>query len=424
MKKVKYKISAIKDLYQKGFFHIFGSNILSKIFSFCGGILLVRVLTKEEMGIYSYSENILALFLIINGFGMPEGLLQYGSRYNSIEDQNSYIKYSLKIGFLSNVFLGILILMYSKYGTFKIESSREIFVLMFAFPIINTLFSIIQIKLRIELRNKEMAKYSNINTFFNIFGMTLGGYIYGIVGVVIGKYIGNIFSIFISFSTIKNIFFHWRKIYSLAIERKKEMIKFSFTAMLNNGISNLLYIADVFLIGLIIGNENILASYKTATLIPFALNFIPLSIMTYIYPYFAKNSDNIEWIRKKYLEMLKYLGVFNFFISMGLILFSKLIIKLIFGEIYMDSLQPFIILSMGYFFAATIRIPAGNVLASIGKIKFNFYNALISGSINILLDIFLIKKFGSIGAAYATLLVFIISGTIGNLFLFKYLNKR
>lgn len=421
---MKNKVLAIKDLYKKGFFHIFGSNILSKIFSFCGGILLVRVLTKEEMGIYSYSENILALFLIINGFGMPEGLLQYGSKYDSKEEKKSYIKYALKIGFLSNIFLGTLILIYSKYGTFKIESSREIFFLMFAFPTINTLFSIIQIKLRIELRNKEMAKFSNINTFFNIAGMTLGGYIYGIVGVVIGKYIGNIFSILISFSTIKNIFFNWSKIYSLTTERKKEMLKFSSTAMLNNGISNLLYIADVFLIGMIIGNEKILASYKTATLIPFALNFIPLSVMTYIYPYFAKNSENINWIRKKYLEMIKYFGIFNFIISLGLIIFSKLIIKMIFGEIYLDSLQPFIILSIGYFFAATIRIPSGNVLASIGRIKFNFYNALISGSINIFLDVLLIKRFGSIGAAYATLLVFIISGIIGNIFLIRYLNKK
>lgn len=421
---MKNNIQVIKNLYKKGFFHIFGSNILSKIFSFCGGILLVRILTKEELGIYSYSENLLALFLIINGFGVAEGLLQYGSRYDSCEEQESYIKYAIKIGFLSNIFLGILILIYSKYGIFKIGRSKEIFSLMFAFPIINTLFSIIQIKMRIELKNKDMSKISNINTFFNILGMVLGGYAYNIIGVVIGKYLGNIISIIISFPKIKNIFLRWNKITSLNIKRKKEMLKFSFTAMLNNGISNLLYIADVFLIGLIIGNENLLASYKTATLIPFALNFIPLSVMTYIYPYFAKNSDNIEWIKLKYKEMLKYFGVFNLIISGGLIIFSKLIIKIIFGEIYMDSLGPFIILSIGYFFAATLRIPSGNILASIGKIKFNFYNAIISGTVNILLDILLIKKLGSIGAAYATLIVFIVSGIIGNIFIYYYLNSK
>lgn len=413
-------LNKIKINYQKGFFHIFTSNVLNKIFVFCGGILLIRVISKEDFGLYNYSQNILSIFLLINGFGITEGLMQYGSKCEP-EQQEKYIKYSLKIGIISNIFLTILMIAYSFWGIFKIEEARKIFFLMVGFPIINTIFSIIQIKLRIELKNQKMAKISNLNTLFNILGMMFGGYVSGIVGVIIGKYIGNILGILIASSTIKKVFLFWKKIKDISLKEKKEINKFSFIAMLNNSISQILYIADIFLIGNIISKKDILASYKTATLIPMALSFIPLSVMVYVYPYFAKNSQNINWIRKKYKELLKYFIIINALISILLILFSKLIIKIVFGNNYMDCLQSFIVLSIGYFFMATFRIPSGNIINAIGKLKFNLYGSMISGILNIILDIILIKKYGSIGAAYATTLIFIVSGFIGNIFIFNYL---
>ena len=257
-------------------------------------------------------------------------------------------------------------------------------------PIFNTFFSIIQIKLRIELKNREMAKISNVNTFLNILGMLIGAYFYGLYGLIIGKYVGIILSIFYSFRYIKYTFIRWKKIEALSQEKKKDIQKFSFIALINNSISQILYIIDIFLIGYLIADKLILASYKIATLIPVALNFIPISVMIYIYPYFAQNSNDIKWIRENYL----------------------------------DAQLPFVILSVGYFFSATLRIPSGNIINAIGKIKFNFYNTLISGIVNIVLDIYFIKKIGSVGASYATLLVFIISGIIGNIFLFKYLYSK
>ena len=83
--------------------------------------------------------------------------------------------------------------------------------------------------------------------------------------------------------------------------------------------------------------------------------------------------------------------------------------------------MPFRILSLGYLIAATFRIPAGNVIASLRKVKVNFYNSIVSGSANVVLDIILIKRYGSNGAAIATVLIFIISSIISNIYLRKYL---
>ena len=55
--------------------------------------------------------------------------------------------------------------------------------------------------------------------------------------------------------------------------------------------------------------------------------------------------------------------------------------------------------------------------------KANLINAIFSGIANIILDVILIIKYGSIGAAYATLLVFIISSLIHFIFIKREIRK-
>lgn len=419
---MKEKLKKIKQLYSKGFFHIIGSNILNKIMQFCSGIFIVRVLTKEEFGIFTYAQNLLAFFLLINGLGITSGFLQYGSRNIDNEElKNSIANYSLKYGIGINLLISFLVIIYSIFGKFKVEEARIIFRMMLFFPIIALVIEMIQIYLRINLKNKEMAKISNLNTFFNLIGMLLGSYVYGVIGLVVGKYIGNLISIFNCLKYLKIIYLN--NVLKISQELKKEIIKFSIVAVFNNGISQLLYIIDIFLLGIIIPDKNIIASYKTATLIPFALNFIPLSIMTYLYPYIAKNIENKIILRKYLKQLLIYLGGINLIISIGLILFSHLIITIIFGKNYLDSKNVFIILSIGYFIAGTFRIPFGNMLAAMGKLKYNFYITLFSGGLNIMLDIIFIKKYGSIGAAIATVSIFIFSSILGGYFIKKNLKN-
>ena len=234
-------IKKIKFGYKTGFFHIFSSNILNKIMIFAGGIFLVRILNKQDFGLYSYSQNLLEIFLLINGFGITEGLLQYGSKTRKRIKKEKYVKYSLKIGLLSNIFIFLLLILFLIFGKLKIYEAKKILLMMSLLPIFNTFFSIIQIKLRIELKNREMAKISNVNTFLNILGMLIGAYFYGLYGLIIGKYVGIILSIFYSFRYIKYTFIRWKKIEALSQEKKKDIQKFSFIALINNSISQIFY---------------------------------------------------------------------------------------------------------------------------------------------------------------------------------------
>lgn len=413
---IKLKILSLKD---KGFFHIFGSSVINKIIQFCSGIFIVRILSKTDFGIFTYSQNLISFFLLMNGFGILNGLLQFGTKNITTNEKNTILKHSIKVCIFSNILITLSIILYSQFGTFKLSEAKNVFLFMSFYPVTNILVELIQIKNRIDLENKKMALNTNINTALNLLFMIILGKIYGVYGVIVGKYMANIATVIYSFSSIKEVIISWSEIKELRNEEKNKILKFSGISMLNNGISQLLYIIDVFLIGIILGNTDVIASYKTATLIPFALNFIPLSIMTYMYPYFSKNFEDLEYLSKKYLSLVKWMILLNILIALFLLVFSKYIVLIVFGEQYLESMRVFQILAIGYFFAASFRIPAGNLLAAIGAINFNFYTTIFCGVLNIVLDIYFIKIYGSIGAAFATLIIFIISGIMGNCFIYS-----
>lgn len=88
----------IKNLAQRGLMHMFGANVFNKIISFSGTILLVRILSKGEYGVYAYVQNILSFFLLLNGLGVVSGLLQYGSVYRNSPLMYAFFKYGLRRG--------------------------------------------------------------------------------------------------------------------------------------------------------------------------------------------------------------------------------------------------------------------------------------------------------------------------------------
>ena len=408
-------------LVRNGFFHIFSANVINKIIQFGISVVIVRVITKEAFGMWSYANNILSFFLLIEGLGVVPGLLQFASAAKDEDEKLSYLKYALVVGSSFNIVLVIAIFLFTIFFELPIKGSTQILRYLSFIPLITILYNTLQIFLRSDLRNKQFSLVTVINTVAFFFGVLIGGYFFEIAGIIWGRYLSYFISCFIAAWFVRDYYESFLKAKLPSRNNSQEFLKFSIVSMLANSISSILYLLDTFLIGIIIQSETVVASYKTATMIPFALNFIPMSVMTFAYPYFAKNKDNKELVKKYFLKMQRYLFLLNLVISVLLIIFAPFIIRVVFGQEYLDSLIPFRILSFGYLIAGTFRIPAGNVIASLRKVKVNFYNSIVSGSANVVLDIILIKRYGSIGAAITTVSIFIVSSIISNIYLRKYL---
>ena len=109
--------------------------------------------------------------------------------------------------------------------------------------------------------------------------------------------------------------------------------------------------------------------------------------------------------------------------SLVLIVGSKFIINTFYTEEYSESILPFIILTIGFFFSSTFKIPMNNILAAMRKLKFKVIINASSAILNIILNVLFINQFGITGAAIATTLIDIFSSILGVWYTNKTLEK-
>jgi len=426
----KHKLAQIKrysqTLRDNGFFSIFISQVINKILLFSTSVIVVRLISKSDYGLYSYAYNIVSMFLLINGLGVLSGFLQFGSEFSDNPSKSkAFEKYTMKIGFIASVFLSFCILFFTYSSISSIENSKNLLLSLSLIPIFNFINSFYETKLRVFQQNKQYSLFLNINSTIYFIGIIIGSIQFGVFGIVLAKYISYIFSILYGITVTKksNTASKNIRVTNLNSKEKKDFMNLSLVSIINNAISQMLYLLDVFIIGLVLVDTSIIASYKTATIIPFALTFIPLSVVIFAYPYYAKNHTNIQLIKLYTKYMITGLICFNGVITIFLICFAKNIIYMLFGVEYFDSITPFIILSIGFFISGSFRIPLGNILFSLKKIKFNLLVSILTGLTNIILNYILIVRFGSIGAAFATLSVYTLSSILSTWYFIYLINR-
>ena len=415
-----YIIDKASILFDHGFFHVFGSTTIIKIIAFVSSWIIVRIISKQEYGIYTYAYNIYSFIFLFNGLGLCSSALQICSENCSDENRYSVYKFATNWGLLINVLLAIIIIAISLLIELPIQGSNQLLLLMSFIPLVSIIPEMQSCYLRFRRLNKQYS-YNNIASSFIIllFSVVLS-LLFSTKGLVLSNYVSQIVIIGISYLIFKAPVKVGRVL--LTKSEKKSVFSIALISMLNNGLSRLMYLLDVFIIGILISDSSIIASYKVATNIPTALQFIPSALIIYLYPYFAKHKGEGEWLRSKYIQMIIPFGIFNIIISLILLLFAKPIIILFFGHQYIESIYPFQILCVGYFFSATFRSIAGNLLVTQRKLTFNLLISLFSGIFNIVLNLILIKEFGTSGAAYATLITCFVSGIISTTYLLKVFN--
>lgn len=419
-KRIKEKFT---KLVKTGFFYIFGSSVLNKIVTFISTILLVRIITKSEYGIFTYAWNIFSFIYLFSGFGIELGSMQLLSENENDSNKfNGIYQFGVKAGLTFNILLAAIIICISLLVSLPIEGSNNILLILCLLPEVMFLYCMQTSFLRSSKKNKDFAFLSIVNTVILMCTSLIGAYFFKGRGLSYAYYITNIVTVLIGYFYIRVPFIDYKS-NALLKEDKYDLLKISGISMLNNGLSQVLYLSDVFIVGMVLANDLSVASYRVAATIPTALSFIPNAIIIYVYPYFASHRKDHKWCLVKFREIVVTIGLLNFCISTILFLFAPQIITLIFGKQYIDAVTPFRILSIGYFFQGTFRIIAGNLLITQRKLVFNTIEATISGLVNIIADYVLISHFGLNGAAYATLIVMILSSVMCTAY-FHYVIKN
>lgn len=417
-------INTIKKAIKQGAFDIIVSGLINKALMFVTNVLIIRLMDKYEYGVFSYVYNIICILMIFSSLGLDVTLMQFCCEERDKDEKLQIAKFLFFAGLICNLLFSITTFSCSFFINFEFSEAAFILRLFsFILPFVYVLNYQKNI-LRIERRNKTYSLLTNISSIAYLILSVVLIKSFGIIGAIFGRYAAFIFPIIIGtffiVSSLKEIF----KSGSIKKNLIFALLKYGLTIALTNGVSELLYYLDIYVIGQITTDAEAIANYKSATLIPRAITSLPAILMIFLYPYFAKNKNNKTWIFNNTMKLEAFMLFGSSILAIVLMFIAPWLIKLLYGIEYLDSVPHFRILTVSFVFSVSFRAISGNILAMIGKVKVNFVLGCIECVINIALDFLLVYLYGSIGAALATLFITIISSAMSNIYLIFYLKRK
>lgn len=402
----------LRSLLDTGFFHIFGAGTINKVIAALLSIVVVRILSKEDFGIYSYVYNLVSFFVLFNGLGVTSALLQLGCEAKTDGDVDGVLRYSFRIGMLFDTLLAVLMFAAS-FFPLSFSESPLLLKLYALYPMVILIFDVRLILFRVKLENKRYALFTNIQTVLLALFSIVGAYWWQVVGLIIGQYLAYVISGALAWLPNMAPRMAARERRIVPNLDKGAFWKLSITSSINNGLGSALSLVGVFLVGLLTGNEYAVAEYKVATTIPFALLFIPGAVVTYIYPYFVRRRNDPQWSLSKYLQLVT-VGLFGYGgLTAVCCIFGGHLITLVFGAQYESATQAFQIMMLGFLATSALRQPTGNLLVTQRKLWFNTFTGVFSLLLCCALCVFLVPSIGIEGAAWAYTLA-MVAGALCN----------
>lgn len=425
MKELRSKlVEGAGKLCSTGFFSIFMSCVVMKIIGFLGGMLLVRLLSKSDYGAYSYVLNAYGILTLLADCGTGITSVQMCSEvYGNPIRQSAIFSFALRNAMLVSLF-SCLLLFFS--GLFYPYSSPNLLLLtssLFLLPVITNLNRFILNNAQIKLQNNTYAIINLFSSLMRYLILLPAAYFFSLKGAVYSDYLIQSAVLFFGVYRSKDFLCFRASEKKLPREERFSFFKLSFSSALNNIINNSLTYCDVFLLGLILSSMEIIASYKVAAIIPTALMFIPSAVHVYVMPYFARHKDDIKWVKTRYFQVAGLMFAFNLIVCTGGTLTGSYILEILYGTGYRDASACFNVLLLGYFFSS-LRFITYIVIYTQRKVSVNIVITIVANVLNIILDVTLIPRFASLGAAWASTAVNVTVALIMFVYLLWHLHRR
>lgn len=393
-------------LAEKGAFHIMVGNFATKFVTFFGVVFLARILTKNDIGVLSYMENICSYAYLFMGLGMSNAVLRYSIKKENINEQYSVYIYSVKKSLIIDlVLVGLVIGLNSVYPhATGFEAARYLIPLLIAALPFQDLINMALMNERALFCNKRFAILSLVSAAFIVAARVTGAIKNALQGTIIGIVVVNMIIAGVFVLLEKKDHFSNAKIVPLSGSLKKEMSLYAFQYMVTNGLWGAFMLTDVYLLGRLIQVPEIVADFKIAYSFPANMSIFSSAIGIFVASYFIKNEEDTNWVSEKYKMTLKTSILLMAIVSTALIVMAKPLLWL-YGSQYYNVIPLMRLLVIGMFIENAFRYPTANILAAIGKVKYNMVISLLGISLQIMMNIILIPKLGVYAIPLSTCVV-------------------
>ena len=412
--KLKEGLITLKN---RGFFHIIAGSTLAKIAGFVSVFFLPQFLSKADYGLLTYVDNIRNYVMLINGIGITNATLRYCAQEGSDEEKKGYFLMSLKVGIIADVLLILFTGAAYLILPFPFEGAKFQLVLSACLPIFYFLFTDIQLLLRATFQNKRYSVYNFTYSFLLMAFQILFAVLWGVTGVMVGRYISMAFCVLMGFVLIKDL--PMMKVKAQMPDRAEtiRLIRFGIVMLTASATSMVMSYNETFIVGQLLKKEELLAEYRVAANIMSISLFLLEALLVFILPYFIQHIKDKQWIWTNYKKLFIINGAVMTVFHLGLFVFAKLFILIFAGREYLNAVGLMRMFLIASWIQAVFRGISGNILAVTGEEKFNLKINIVFVIVHAVIDIISIKALGIYGAAIALIVVYFLSGLIMNIHL-------
>jgi len=152
--------------------------------------------------------------------------------------------------------------------------------------------------------------------------------------------------------------------------------------------------------------------YSVGSQIGLIISILLMSFMKGFTPYFMRTLANITEYQKLRIVKITYLFIIGLFTAVIALSFAAPLIFKFFNKSYASGSQYVFWIGLGFFFWSFYAF-AQRYIMFVKKSRILMVLALIAICINFILNYLLIKEFGTIGAAYATVISYATLGVMG-----------
>lgn len=418
MRKISGLWYAVKPLRQKikgkGLFHIIGGSTLVKCIMLCSAILVPRFLEKTDYSLFVYVDNIISIIMLANGLGLANSILRYVSMSEDDGQRRAYFRFCVKNGMLFNGLAAVCMAAAFLWIPFDAPEKRQYILMMTLIPSFAFVFESLQLMLRGLLRNQYFTILNVSFSLLSVLFQILGARFVGVSGVIGARYIAYTGGIMLGFLLLFRTRLFKTPVKILRSSEKSELLKYALVVLSGNFASLLMPRAATFIVGHCSSDPALLANYNIAMTGPQNLEFVATSIMVFAYPYFARHSFDGRWIRKYYAVLSAGMAVLMAALVLILIPVTPALLNLLYAGKYGDAAPVMRLFWISYGIGTLLRTVPGNVLAAIGRVRFNLVINVCSVLLTIGLDFCFFRLFGLPGMVLGMFCVYLFAG-IANL---------
>jgi len=385
----------------------FAGFAVSKVLAYFYRVIVARGLGPEAYGIFAIGLGIIGIVTIFAALGLYQGMLHFVAIYNSLgkqEKSRGTILLALKaqlissIAFAAGLFLASDYIAVSLYREPGLAIVLKIFALSLPFAIIASGLMVVvlafkKIEYKIYVRNliENIAKVSFTAIFlflgFQLFGAALGVALSSVVALVVSLYIvqKKVFPLF-----GKNL---------KAKYNGKELFYYSWPLLAVGFFDIIMSSIDVIMLGYLskaydVGIYGVASPTANLLIIAsFAFGSLFLPIITGLYA-----RKKLAALEKTFKTVSRWTFAAMFPCLLFTILFAGEILEVMFGPVYAQGAGALIVLAIGIFMVSFVG-PVSDILESIKMTKLIFLNTVLSGAVNVGLNLWLIPLFEASGAA-------------------------